>query len=189
MSRTVITSIAALVLCCAGGAAAGEGDEAKDGIVSEVKIGLLQHDVEFLPISREDGQALNAELLLRSPGFLDAIWSPRPHIGASLALEGRTDQVYAGLTWTFRPFDDGALAPVWISAFGGGALHDGETNSRDRTRKSLGSPVLFRLGGEIGYDVTDRVNLSVHYSHISNAYIADFNEGLDQAGIRIGLRF
>lgn len=193
MTRIAIMAAAALALCGAGGAAAK--DAAADaraegrGIVSEVKLGLLQHDVEFLPVSREDGQALNAEVLFRSPAFLDVIWSPRPHLGASLALEGRTDQVYGGLTWTFRPFDEGGLAPLWVSAFGGGAVHDGETSSRDPNRKSLGSPVLFRFGAEIGYDVTERVNLSVHYSHISNAYIADFNEGLDHAGVRIGLRF
>lgn len=178
--------LAAVLAVTATGAAADEG---RGGIVSEVKIGVLQHDVEFLPVSREPGQALNAEILFDSPGFLEPIWSPRPHFGASVSLEGETDQLYAGLTWTFRPFDDGGLAPLWLSAFGGGAVHDGEEEAIDPDRKALGSPALFRFGGEVGWDVTDRVSVSVHYSHVSNAYLADLNEGLDQAGIRLGWRF
>lgn len=183
--------LAAALALTATGAAADELDPADPsggGILSEVKLGILQHDLEFLPVSREDGQAVNAEILFDSPRFLDVIWSPRPHLGGSVAFEGRTDQVYAGLTWTFRPFE-GRLAPLWFSAFGGGALHDGESRTVSPRRKSLGSPVLFRFGGEIGWDVTEHVNVSIHYSHISNAYIANPNEGLEQAGLRLGWRF
>lgn len=187
--------LAAALALTATGAAADPADPADPdhsgggGILSEVKLGILQHDIEFLPVSREDGQAVNAEILFGSPGFLDAIWSPRPHLGASVSLQGRTDHIYAGLTWTFRPIDEGAFAPLWLSAFGGGALHDGESDTRNPVRKSLGSPALFRLGGEIGWDVTRRMNVSIYYSHISNAFIANPNEGLEQAGLRLGWRF
>lgn len=185
------TLAAALAVISTGAAAdpADPADTDRGGILSEVKLGVLQHDIEFLPVSREDGQAVNGEVLFDSPGFLDSLWSPRPHLGASVSVEGETDQIYAGLTWTFRPLEDGAFAPLWFSVFGGGALHDGETDTRHPDRKSLGFPALFRFGGEIGWDVTRRMSVSIYYSHISNAFIANPNEGLEQAGMRLGWRF
>jgi lipid A 3-O-deacylase len=181
---TRLPLLAAAVLTATGAAA----EEPRDGIVSEVKVGLFQHDIAFLPASDEDGQAVNAEILFRSPGFLDAIRSPRPHLGTTIALDGQTDQVYAGLTWTFRPFD-GGFAPLSLSAFGGGAVHDGRIDTSNSEDKSLGSPVLFRFGAEIGWDLTEHLNASIYYSHISNAFLAHPNEGLEHGGVRVGWRF
>ena len=164
-------------------------DEPGGGIVSEIKAGVLQHDLRLIAADSEAGQAVNAEVLFRSPRILDAIWSPRPHLGASVSLDGDTDQVYGGMTWTFRPFGEGALAPVWLSAFGGGAVHNGRLDTTDSGRNSLGSRVLFRFGGEVGADLTERVSVSAYFAHISNAFLADRNEGLDQAGVRLGWRF
>ena len=187
MFRTI--GAALLAVASAMGPITAGADEPGGGIVSEVKAGVLQHDLRLIAADSEAGQAVNAEVLFRSPRILDAIWSPRPHLGASVSLEGETDQIYAGVTWTFRPFEEGALAPVWLSAFGGGALHNGRTDTTDRDRNSLGSRVLFRFGGEVGADVTDRISVSAYFAHISNAFLADRNEGLDQAGVRLGWRF
>lgn len=68
-------------------------------------------------------------------------------------------------------------------------MHNGELRSLDPEEKSLGSRVLFRLGAEIGVDVTERINVSVVYDHASNANLADANEGLNNAGVRVGWRF
>lgn len=178
----------AAALALAATAAAAQ-DRPAGGIVSEVKAGILAHDVPLLTFHAEPGMAINAEVLFRSPEILDVIWSPRPHLGTTISVEGETDQVYAGLTWTFQPFDRGRLAPVRISTFGGGALHDGQTDTPTPDEKSLGSPVLFRFGAEIGYDINERLSVSAFYAHISNAFLADRNEGLDNAGVRIGWRF
>lgn len=68
-------------------------------------------------------------------------------------------------------------------------VHDGEQRTADPDGKSLGSPVLFRFGAEVGWDVSERIGVSLHVSHVSNAYLAGVNEGLDQAGLRVGWRF
>ena len=68
-------------------------------------------------------------------------------------------------------------------------MHNGELRSFDPEEKSLGSRVLFRLGAELGVDVTERISLSAIYEHASNANLAEENEGLNNAGIRVGWRF
>ena len=158
-------------------------------IVSEARIGVLRHDIDFLGDSLEPGQDINAELLFASPGFLDLAFSPRPHLGVSVNTEGATSQLYAGLTWTIRAPHRGLLGRLWFSPFLGGTVHNGELRSLDPEEKSLGSRVLFRLGGEIGVDVTQRISVSVVYDHASNANLADENEGLNNVGVRVGWRF
>lgn len=164
-------------------------DRPRGELVSEIKLGVLQHDIRLIAAASEPGQAINGEILFRSPDFLRPVWSPRPHLGATVSLDGETDQVYAGLTWTFSPFDGGTFAPVWLSAFGGGAVHDGQRETNSPDENSLGSPVLFRFGAEIGIDISDRASISAYFAHVSNAFLVDRNEGLDQAGLRVGWRF
>lgn len=191
MRVRIVSFLAALAAVeCAGLAAgAAAAEEPAGPAVSEIRLGLLQHDVELLAPNREPGQGLNAEFLFRSPGFLDRLGAPRPHLGGSVSFEGEADHLYAGLTWTFRPFDDGPAAPLWLSAFGGGAVHDGQLTSRDPDEKQLGSRILFRFGAEIGWQLSQRVSVSAYYAHISNAYLASPNEGLDDVGVRLGWRF
>lgn len=118
-----MTAARILAAAIALAAAPALADERGGGIVSEVKVGVLQHDVDLLSFSREEGQALNGEVLFRSPEALAIIGRPRPHLGGTVALQGRTDQLYAGLTWTARPFDND-FQRLWLSAFFGGAVHD-----------------------------------------------------------------
>jgi lipid A 3-O-deacylase len=158
-------------------------------VISEVRAGVLQHDVDFLGDNREPGQDISAEVLFDSPGFLGPVFSPRPHLGVSANTQGATSQLYAGLTWTIRPFDGGVPGRFWLSPFFGGTVHNGELSSSDREEKSLGSRVLFRLGAELGVDVTDRISVSLLYEHASNANLAEENEGLNNAGVRVGWRF
>lgn len=162
---------------------------AAQNVVSEVKLGVLEHDIDFLGDDLEPGRDINAELLFASPGFLGPVFSPRPHLGVSVNTDGATSQLYAGLTWTIRAADEGLLGRFWLSPFLGGTVHNGELRSLDPDEKSLGSRALFRLGAELGVDITRRVNVSVVYEHASNAKLADENEGLNNAGIRVGWRF
>jgi hypothetical protein len=66
------------------------------------------------------------------------------------------------------------------------ALHP---SSNQEYKKSLGSRVLLRIPLEIGYSMTDHYEISILFDHISNAYLADPNEGLDTLGLRFGYRF
>src|SRR5690349_20270685 len=79
-------------------------------IVSEVRLGVLAHDVSFLGTHREGGADLNGEILFVSPIPNSAItnipplvrWmlQPRPNIGGDVNTAGATSQLYLGLVWT-----------------------------------------------------------------------------------------
>jgi len=156
------------------------------GILSEARLGLLAHDEGPFSSNKEDGADINVELLFVSPHILDAILSPRPHIGFSANTSGDTNQAYLGLTWEWK---------FWRRAFVdfslGGAVHDGKltTNRPGRTKKELGCRTLFRLSADIGYNFSGPHSLMAHLGHISNASLCDRNEGLESAGVRYGYRF
>src|ERR1700728_938010 len=77
---------------------------------SEVKLGILDHDVHFLG-GKEDGVDINPELIWQSPITDDMIanapawlhWAlqPRPTIGGEINTAGDTDQAYVGATWSW----------------------------------------------------------------------------------------
>lgn len=159
------------------------GPDAKP-LISEIRGGLYAHDIDLLSFHREGGSDINGEILFSSPEVFDVIWSPRPHIGATVNMSGNTSHVYGGLTW-----DLDLPAGFFVEANLGGAVHDGYLDTDKGTRKSLGSRVLFRFGGALGYNLTEHWNVSVQMEHISNAYLADPNEGMDNLGVRLGYRF
>lgn len=160
------------------------------GAISEIRVGILNHDEG--PFSRnkeEDNPDFNAEFLFVSPDFLDVIWSPRPHIGASINSGDDTSQVYAGLSWEWFLWGD------FFAGFSlGGAVHDGETtiaatDPNKGKKKELGCSVLFRESVEIGWMITENHGVSFILDHISNARLCDENEGLENMGLRYGYRF
>jgi lipid A 3-O-deacylase len=180
------------------GALATVPARADDAIFSEVRVGVLDHDLHFLG-GRESGIDFNGELLFVSPfsglgGFLPSWlrWAaePQPTIGASINSAGYTSQGYAALTWTVPLFtgllrDNDGLS-LGLSA--GGALNNGRIERED-DHAALGSNALFRLGAEIGYQVTPRIGLYVLLDHYSNAGLARANDGITDLGVRVGWRF
>ena len=57
-----------------------------DDLITEVRIGLLAHDVATRSKKHEDGSDLNGEFCFRSPGLklMRLIGSPRPSMGFSV---------------------------------------------------------------------------------------------------------
>jgi lipid A 3-O-deacylase len=159
--------------------------QAGGGIVSEIRGGVYDHDVSFWSFHRESGTDINGELLFVSPSFLEVLWSPRPHLGATVNTEGNTSHAYAGLTWELPVFSTG----FFVDGNLGLSVNNGRRDTDDPDRKSLGSPVLFRLGAAVGYNLTEKVNVSLQFEHMSNAYLANENEGMDNFGLRLGYRF
>jgi len=169
---------------------------AESSLLSEIKGGVLVHDVgrnHESKFKEEDTVDLNLELLSRPIRFMEAnskllaaLVQPRFHLGGEVNTSGWTNQAYAGLTWDYR-FDSGFFAEF---AFGFTA-HDGKLKARRAPdgRPSLGSPVLFREGLDLGYRVGGH-SLAVHGSHISNGGVfAKENDGMNFLGLRYGYRF
>ena len=177
------------------------GRSPAQSIVSEVRLGVLDHDIGFLASHKEDGVDLNGEVLFVSPVPYNVVSSidprirwlltPRPDLGIDVNTAGNTSQLYFGLVWTAVLFKQVFLPNdhIFTSIGFGPAFNNGEHASSDSNHKSLGSNVLFHPSLEIGYWFNPHYSLSVYYEHSSNGGLADRNEGLNNAGIRFGLAF
>ncbi len=169
-------------------AAAGPPPRARAGPlgISELRIGLSDHDTGVFGDAKEDGPdvALQIRFASLTGGFWDTLLQPRPTIGANLSTEGETNVLYGGLTWDWTLW-----GPVFFSFTLGGTVHDGETETLDPDRKELGSRVLFHLGGDLGVRFLEHHSLALHLDHMSNAKLADENDGLDTVGILYGYSF
>jgi lipid A 3-O-deacylase len=164
------------------------------GFVSELRLGVLSHDMAFTgrlvtfpnPAHHrhEHGASLSGEILFVSPEIFRYIGSPRPRVGASLNLAGYTDDVYVDLDWghAFR-------AGPYAEAFLGGAWHDGALRHANPRRSELGSRFLFHTGLEVGWRFLGHHGVSLIWEHLSNSSFATPNQGLDRFGIRYGYRF
>lgn len=160
--------------------------------VEEIRGGVYAQGCCGFGSDKEQGVAINGEAVFSSPRFLSVLGSPRPIIGATVATDSdATSQAYAGLDWKID------LTSRWFVTGGiGAAIHNGETDrydpvaDADRVSHTVfyGCRVLFRVAGDVGYQLTDRLSASFHWNHISNAELCGNNEGLDQMGVRLGLK-
>ncbi len=165
------------------------------GVVSELRVGLLNHDVIFpnrgsvrLPNPfrqrLEGGVNVNGEVIFVAPGFLRHVGSPRPRVGGSLNDRGYTDNAYLDLDWDHRfeagPFLEGYLGLAW---------HDGKLVTGNPQRLELGLRVLFHLGLEVGWRFRQHQGISFLWEHMSNSALASRNQGVDSFGLRYGYRF
>ncbi|MBB5517888.1 acyloxyacyl hydrolase [Amphiplicatus metriothermophilus] len=158
--------------------------------IDEIRVGAALQDTGPFADNKEKGAALSAEVLFDSPEALAFLGRPRPQAGVSVATAGgATSYAYAGLAW-----DQSIGRRFFVSAAAGFAVHDGETglDSGEPIRPEsayLGCRLVARLAGDVGYRLSERLSLSVHLSHLSNAGLCSPNEGLDALGFRLGYRF
>lgn len=185
-------AVAGLLAATGVAFATGAGPaRAADGIVDELKFGVLDHDIGIGGHHKEPGADINGEVLFTSPSLLSIIWSPRPHVGLSINTDRKTDQFYAGLTWRLLNFErvfTGSDA-IYLNGSLGGAVHDGHLNSGGSNDKQLGSRVLFRESLEIGYQFVPRQSISIFADHISDAGLTSQNQGISNLGVRYGYGF
>ncbi len=150
----------------------------------EIRAGILSHDVRLWSRSRkESGVDLNAEFIFGFPNLRLFSGTVHTNLGFSLNTQGDTSKIYSGLLWEYIWGAD-----VFLNLGLGLAAHNGELEDSD-DKKELGSRVLFRIPIEIGLFLTRHQGISIMFDHVSNAYLADPNEGLDTVGLRYTYRF
>jgi lipid A 3-O-deacylase len=156
------------------------------GILYGLRLGLLAHDVGGLwSHSRaEGGVDINAEIIFKKPSLKLLAGSILPNMGVNINSQGGTSKAYGGLLWEFL-FDNGLFANSGV----GLAVHNGQLESDDSNKKQLGSRVLFRIPIEFGFTIYEHHRISILFDHISNAYLASPNKGLDTLGVRYGFQF
>ena len=79
--------------------------------------------------------------------------------------------------------------------FIGGAVHDGQIAGHyfDKDRNKLGCRFLYHVGWNLGYQITERLNVQATFDHSSNGSgtlsNCGNNEGASGAGLRFGYAF
>ncbi len=112
-------------------------------------------------------------------------FSPRPLIGASISLEGKTSQAYAGLAW-----DLPISGPYFVELSAGGLVHDQTLNQNYSDRPSpLTTRLLFRESIAIGYDINANWRVLLFADHGSDGNLGYRNEGVNRFGLLLGYKF
>ena len=113
------------------------------------------------------------------------LFSPRPLIGASISLEGKTSQAYAGLAW-----DLPISGPYFVELSAGGLVHDQNLNQNYSDRPSpLTTRFLFREAIAIGYDINANWRILLFADHGSDGNLGYRNEGVNRFGFLLGHKF
>lgn len=183
----ILATAAAVMLCAA--------PEARAQTISEVRVGVLDHDTGLVGSSKEDGFDVGVEIFSQPIEALDFIGSPRVVGGVLINSEGYTNQLYAGLM-AQRDFADAVFTPndaFFIEGLVAVAYHDGKIDVRntpeDAEWKSHGSEFLFRTGFGVGYRFNDTWSMTATFAHVSNANFEEPNQGSNDVGLRLGMRF
>src|SRR5436190_14385327 len=148
----------------------------RGGLIYELKIGALAHDVPLTANSKEPlGPDLNLEVVF-GPSLDFLFGTIRPALGATINFAGFTSKAYLDARWQ--------VECCWGAFFAlgiGAAIHNGELDSlaTARDHKQLGYRVLFHPTAEWGYRLTEHHSVSIFFEHISNANTSRQNEGLD----------
>jgi hypothetical protein len=182
-------AIASLLLAAAP-AAAADPDPAppsrSEPFIHEIRLGVAAHDVDGLWSGerKESGVDYSAEVTLGYAlgEFASGVF--RPNLGFDWHNRGDTSKAYGGVVWHWT--NDRRLS---FELGLGAALHTGERETSDPNRKQLGSKLLFRIPIELGWQFAERQRVSLFFEHVSNAWLADENEGMDILGVRWAYRF
>jgi lipid A 3-O-deacylase len=154
------------------------------GLIAEIRGGVLAHNATdlFDDPRGEDGLDGNLEILFAPAGsFLGG--AVRPALGATVSVAGHTSLAYADLR-----YERETASGIFFALGLGAAVHDGPLDDRP-DRKALGSRVLFHVPLELGWRWDRHQSVSLYFEHVSNAGLADENEGMDNIGMRYGYRF
>jgi lipid A 3-O-deacylase len=184
-----------MAVCAVLAAAAGAtGAAAQDFGISEIRLGLADHDVYTgsLPILPEawrfDGiEDVAFDVLFHSPDIDAFRWigSPRPNLGATISMTGRESMAHAGLTWQLPVFD----TPVYLEGTLGAAIHNGALTGATLPARNLGCRVNFYEAFGIGAHLTENVTATIYYEHMSNAGLCVANQGLSHLAFKLGWKF
>ncbi len=184
-------------LAFAGGLAlaASSAPARAEGLIDEVWVGAFAHDLSNLDSGKESGRwDLQLEVDSAQPRLLRAIGAP--HVNGVLQLDtgGLTSFAAVGLMWDHRLY-----RRLYASADFGIGVSDGVVNPApgpagdyDREhRLLLGSRALFREAVGVQWRLTRRWFVGAEFTHCSNGHIlaSHYNEGITDAGLRIGYRF
>jgi hypothetical protein len=165
------------------------------GVLDEVWVGGLAHNVNDIGHGKESGtEDVQFEVDSARPSLLRFLGAPRVNAVLELNSAGLSNFGGVGLVWDHRLIDR-----LYGSIDLGIGLTDGvvrpppgwEGAQIERNRLWLGSKVLFREAVGVDWRFTDHWSIGAEFVHMSNGMILGhtYNEGITDAGIRLGYRF
>lgn len=167
---------------------------AQQNIVSEVRAGVYAHAVHpgWIPwdvtaFNLNQVEDLKFEVLFRSPDIEAFEWigAPRPHVGATINLDGQESLVHLGLTWTGHIPE----TPFFVEGSFGAAVHNGVLQGALGKMRPQGCRFGFYTAAGVGIDLNERFTAVLKYEHMSNNDICSPNYGLSNLGLTIGVKF
>jgi lipid A 3-O-deacylase len=148
--------------------------------------GLAVQDVDT-PLNKggfEGGLAVQAGVRGSPIKGLKAIGSPSPYAFVSVATEGGTDLLAAGISWKIGN-------RVYLRPGIGLAVHDRSSHVvHGALRGDLGSRVLFEPELGLGFRIDPRWSAEATWVHVSHGTLFGHqNPGMDNIGMRVNYRF
>ena len=186
MRRLLGLLAAGTMLGMASAAFADEAAPGGGGLIYELKLGALAHDV---PGMWSGFQVENPAVDVNAEVDFHPLWAGEssaiiPAIGGTFNTQGQTSHAYTDLRWKIMP------GPAWFLTLGiGAAFNNGYLDPSQPDRKALGSHILFHPTAEVGFNFDAHNSISVYFEHMSNAGFETYNEGMDDIGVRYGYRF
>lgn len=154
--------------------------------IRELRAGLAAHDVGGLwsGASKEAGLDVGVAVIFNRVLFQLPGAAACPEVGVHINTANDTSMLYGGFLLQWE------TASAFLFATGLGlAVHNGCLNTDATDRKSLGSRVLFRIPVEVGYALNQQHRIVIAFDHVSNAYLAQPNEGMDTLALVYAYRF
>lgn len=130
---------------------------------------------------------INFEALFTAPMIDSFIWlgKVRPHVGATVNLDGHESMAYAGLSWTVPVTNN-----FFVEGSFGGAIHNGPLHGAIEPDRNLGCSVLFRESASVGANLTESSSIMLTLEHASHAGLCgEDNRGITNLGVRVGFKF
>jgi len=166
---------------------------AQQPLINEVRFGIYDHDTDLIGSKKEGGVDLILEGLSRRITWLDFIGGPKFLLGTAVNTAGRTNQLYFGFIRSWELFQD-VIKPgdaIFLEGTLGGSWHDGKLDvigtPEEEVWKSHGSRLTFRENVGIGYRFNAKWSVTLNLNHISNAGLADPNEGMNNIGLTVNI--
>jgi outer membrane immunogenic protein len=110
--------------------------------------------------------------------------SPRPFLGATISVQGKTDELFAGWTWSAP-----VPGPFLLEGSFGGTVHDQPLFVSYPDRPELTTRFLFRESIAVGYQIDPQWRVLVSAEHESDGDLGYLNHSVDRAGIELGRKF
>jgi opacity protein-like surface antigen len=151
-------------------------DEVRAGGASLIdygKNGYVQFEALFSPLPSAAAYDPNWAWLL----------SPRPLVGAKVSLQGKTNEVFAGIAWNLP-----VASPFIVEMSVGALVHDQTLFQDYSDRPILTNRFLFRESIAIGYEINRDWRILAFADHASNGNLGQRNLSVNRIGIMLGAK-